>query len=206
MLQHAAIFIVWWSCHRRHTRCLSTHWCKEVTKMWCTHWQHSSGVLVYMWSRGKKIHSARALSTLQVSVSVSLYHTYIWIRKSVCATPIESNPSVCISDFFLILFPSCSSSVSSLTCSGAAGFLQTFRFSSLAFWWGDTRHIVESSRPGGILIEAKQERATWRRQRQCRGRQGRGATLGSENLRLSSKDIKWKGVWARQAEQSMMEI
>ena len=88
------------------------------------------------------------------------------------------------------------------------GFSRHFRFSLFAFWWGDTRHIVESGHPGGILIEAGVSESGGNRERPRQGRETETGwdKGGSENERLSSKEIEWEGVWARQREQSAMEI
>lgn len=72
-------------------------------------------------------------------------HTYGWPDLSVsffCLIQLQRlSPPPCLS--LLILLQNFSP-----PCKG------TFHFSLLfAFWWGDTRHIVESSHPGGMLIE-----------------------------------------------------
>lgn len=108
--------------------------------------------------------SLGAVSTFQgSSLSASLNHPYIWITKLVCAPSIQSTVPLSGSLPFLSSSPSpYAFSTSSLTWSDSTGSLQTFRFSLLAFWWGDTRHMVESHYPGGILIEKRHKGASQR--------------------------------------------
>lgn len=89
--------------------------------------------------------------------------------------------------------PHCSST-SSLTCSDTAGFLQTFRFSLFAFWWGDTRHMVESSHRRGTTNRGEVVRETWRGQGSAvqAGRDG-GWDKGKWKWEIVIKRNKMKG-------------
>ncbi len=142
------------STHRltRPHRCAGTRWRIQS--------QHTSAGLFFMGCRENEqlftLHVLWARSR-SVSLSASLYHPSIWMTKLVLLK--YKAQSLCLLHhlFFLSSSSPYFSSTSSLTCSDTAGFLQTFRFSLFAFWWGDTRHIVESSHPGGILIEENHE-------------------------------------------------
>lgn len=145
------------------------HW--FAWALWRIQSQHTSAGLFYGEHRKwAVIHSTRAVSTFQVSRSclpLCSIHTYGWPNLSV----LLQYKAQSVSLFGSLAFFSSSSSTSSLTCSDTTGFLQTFRFSLFAFWWGDTWHIVESNHPGGILIEEKHEwvrRGNRERLKQCR--------------------------------------
>lgn len=155
------------------------------------------------------IHSSGAVSTLQVSQSAYLYHPYIWITKLVCAPSIQSTVSLSGSLPF-VYHPLPLLTVPPPPLSHAAtlpGFSRHFVFHCLPF--GEVTHDTRWSlaTAGGLLIEEKQSgKHGEARAAQCRQVETGGETKGSGNERLSSKEIKWKGVWERQTEQSAMEI
>lgn len=120
-----------------------------------------------------------------------LQQSYIWMTKLVCAPPIQS--PISLSGSITAIFSSFSAyslSASSLTCRDTIGFLQTFRFSLFVSWWGDTRHAVESSCPGGILIDQTLESVSERNRERWR----QGETKMRSAKRLSSNEIKWRGL------------
>lgn len=99
------------------------------------------------------------MSTFQGKSSIHMDNqTYL------CPFNTKHSSIVCLTAFFeIILFLSLC--LLHLLSHDSAGFLQTFRFSLFAFWWGDTRHVVESRHPGRILIEEKHKGASQRETR-----------------------------------------